>query len=638
MPKGITHLPVSITQPLDQIEPSKAKVKVMTAEIHRRVLENQDMLAMVKDPKSLDKRDAKKYEELQKSEKILNELLTKKEQFYAQKKDLKAKIPTLAKELETQKENFKIYKQKDKLAAAEKALKVAQKDYAQVRKDLRTLNDKITTIQVKFNVDSFSLRKVVEAKTSRRPVLSAPIYPEATRQKIEKLFRSLPPLSDIHQEYENVMSDSEEFHDSILTLMTQISESGEELDITPQLETLLTLITKEKAEIEKNPTRKERAEKILQERSGMLMDDYLSHVTNIQETRKEIGILQSYGILAEKYADIAHRSLDLFSPRLSYYAAVRDHLKQLHLITSNPFSPVLSGNQLEQLLQSLENINKKEEAYLAKDLCAQRVSSQIQSHHILTLSTEDDRLHKDKRMALDRDNIMLFEDIIAHKIDANAAYFDKKLRQIFTAYKETHQAASPYYYEKIQEILTVTLATDEYAKNYQLNEMCNKLQNAMGIDTDSSNSSRDYKKRWGYKEVVERSFSPNDYLLKPKVAKERFLLQLQLLKQKNPEWAKNILFFENNILPLLNIDQKKKLKELLQYYPQDSSKTEIHQKMYDILSEWAHNPMADPNMRLTQLNSLLADSVHHYTITGIPPLTIPLFQEDVEAYVFSESS
>ncbi len=167
----------------------------------------------------------------------------------------------------------------------------------------------------------------------------------------------------------------------------------------------------------------------------------------------------------------------------------------------------------------------------------------------------------------------------------------------------------------------------------------------MGIYINTSESNPIYKRVWGYQQNVERSFSPDDYLLKPKVAKERVALQLQLLKKENPEWAKNILFIENNVLQLLNPDQKKKLKELLQYYPFDNlpysfpnvSKTQIHQKMADILIEWAHNPIADADMRLTQLNSLLVDSTHYYGAWAIPPLTIPLFQEDLDAYTFSES-
>lgn len=550
MPGTIDNLPQSIIDPLDQMEQGKAKVKVMTADIQRRVSENQAMLSMIKDPKALDKRDSKKYADLQKSKETLDGFLAKKGQLYAQKKELKDKIPQLVKELETQKENFKIYKQKDKVTAAEKALKTAQADYTKVRKDLASLEPKIKEKQMVFSNDLLTLRKAIATKA---------------------------------------------------------------------------------------PT-----EKTLQEPSHLLMTEYLSHAKETQEARKEIGILQGYGVLDAKYADIAHRSLDLFSPRQAYYADVRDHLKQIHQITSNPYGSVMGQDQIQKVLDSLENINQKEEAYLAKDLLAQRVSAQIKKHHVEILFTEDDRLHRDKRLAFDTKNISLFEDIIAH---TKEAYLEKRFRRIFIAYKETHQAASPHYYEKIQKILTMTLSTDEYARNYEISAMCQKLEDAMGIYINTSESNPIYKRVWGYQENVERSFSPDDYLLKPKVAKERVALQLQLLKKENPEWAKNILFIENNVLQLLNPDQKKKLKELLQYYPFDNlpysfpnvSKTQIHQKMADILIEWAHNPIADADMRLTQLNSLLVDSTHYYGAWAIPPLTIPLFQEDLDAYTFSES-
>lgn len=633
MPKGIADLPVSITQPLDQMESNKAKVKVMTADIHRRVLENQDMLAMVKDPKTLDKRDAKKYGELQKSKETLDELLTKKGQLYAQKKNLKTKIPILAKELETQKENFKIYKQKDKLAAAEKALKTAQKDYAQVRKELASLEQKIDKTQKLFNEKSSLLLKSTASQTT--PTVSTPFYPEATRQKIADLFKSLPPLSDIHQDYENVMSDSREFHDSILALMTQISEGGEELDITPHLETLLTLITKEKAAIEKDPARKERAGKILQERVNKQWQTYESSFDDRMRVLNEIQIYKESEDLYLAFRELHPllvESVGLFSPRASFYENILALLTKAHPSSETPSvmgkMTILEGDNVSMLVQDVQDLIDAEKKYLTTDLCAQKLKLRVENHYMDHLISEDNRLNQEERLKTDQEVFMLFDQLL--ETVQNDPYFIES----FITFRNVYCASaspSPFFYKTVKGILEMAIHD---SKKYPLDTWTYDLTQYIN-----------YLPHIGTFIKTNLKLTTDDLLLAPKIQRERAQLQLHYIKQQNPDWAQNITFIEKSILPKLNNDQKHALKDLLKAYPTPNSPLvatpmeydpHLDQRLHDYITKWAQTKNASPEALIVGIKDMLAkyDSILktgqvNETSWLVTYASMPLFEEDM---------
>ncbi|MBP9693116.1 MAG: hypothetical protein KBE16_00200 [Alphaproteobacteria bacterium] len=614
MPKEITNLPTSIIEPLDQMEPGKAKIKVMTADIHRRVLENQDMLAMVKDPKTLDKRESKKYSELQKSKDILDELLIKMGQLYVQKKDLKAKIPRLVKELETQKENFKIYKQKDKVAAAEKALKTAQKDYAQLRKELASLEQKIDKTQKLFNEKSSLLFKSTAPKTT--PVTSVPFYPEATRQKIADLFKALPPemrakLADIHQDYENVMSDSPSFYDEILALLEKTSETVD-LEPNPHIAALKTLIKAEKDEISSISARKEASEKILSERIDKQWQAYESSFSNRMRILNEIQIYKEseelYLVLRE-LQPLLVESVKLFSPRGSFYEDILALLTKAHPQSKPPSlmerMSILQGNNVSTLVQDVQDLIDAEKKYLATDLCAQKLRPKVENHYMNHLIQEDNRLHQEERLKTDQEVLSLFDQFLETVQNDPSTQFDQKLPAIqsIIIFRNAYNAAAspnPFYYKTVKGIL------ETYFKDYKTNPLAMHMYDLR--------QEIDYLPHKGTFIKTNLEITTNELFLAPKIQREHAQLQLHHLKQENPNWAQNITFIEKSILPKLNKDQKQALKDLLKTYPVRNSPILIRidydphldQRLHDYLTEWSQTKNANPEALIVGLKDILS--------------------------------